>query len=58
MLLTNGGLQLVGALEEVIQLAWTSETLPESCTKGVLCPKNSDNLTKQGDQSNLLRRIS
>jgi hypothetical protein len=25
------------ALEEVIQLAWTSETLPESWTKGVLC---------------------
>jgi hypothetical protein len=37
-LLKNGGPQLVDALEEVIQLAWTSETLPESWTKRVLCP--------------------
>jgi hypothetical protein len=35
-LLKNGGPQLVDALEEVIQLAWTSETRPESWTKGVL----------------------
>jgi hypothetical protein len=31
-LLKNGGPQLVDALEEVIQLAWTSEALPESWT--------------------------
>jgi hypothetical protein len=36
-LLKNGGPQLVDALEEVIQLAWTTETLPESWTNGVLC---------------------
>jgi hypothetical protein len=36
-LLKNGGPQLVDALEEMIQLAWTSETLPESWTKEVLC---------------------
>jgi hypothetical protein len=32
-LLKNGAPQLVDALEEVIQLTWTSETLPESWTK-------------------------
>jgi hypothetical protein len=32
-LLKNSGTQLMDALEEVIQLAWTSETLPESWTK-------------------------
>jgi hypothetical protein len=37
-LLKNGGPQLVDALEEVIQLAWTWETLPESWTKEVLFP--------------------
>jgi DnaJ-domain-containing protein 1 len=37
-LLKNGGPQLVYALEKVIHLAWTSGTLPESWTKGVLCP--------------------
>jgi hypothetical protein len=37
-LLKNGGPQLVNALEEVIQLAWTSEILPETWTKGELCP--------------------
>jgi hypothetical protein len=36
-LLKNGGSQLVDALEEVIQLAWTGETLPEIWAKGVLC---------------------
>jgi hypothetical protein len=44
-LLRNGGPQLVDALEEVIQLAWMSETQPESWTKGVLCPVN-----KKGDK--------
>jgi hypothetical protein len=37
--LKNGGPQLVDALDEVIQLAWTNETLSESWTKGVLCPE-------------------
>jgi hypothetical protein len=36
-LLKNGGPNLVNALQEVIQQAWTSETLPRSWTKGVLC---------------------
>jgi hypothetical protein len=44
-LLKNGGPQLVDAQEEVIQLAWTSEKLPESWTKGVLCP-----VYKKGDK--------
>jgi Reverse transcriptase (RNA-dependent DNA polymerase) len=35
----------VDALEEVIQLVWTSETLPESWSKGVLRP-----VYKQGDK--------
>jgi hypothetical protein len=34
-LLKNGSSQLVDALEGVIQLAWTSETLPENWTKEV-----------------------
>jgi hypothetical protein len=33
-LLKNGGPNLVGALHEVIQQAWTSETLPRSWTEG------------------------
>jgi hypothetical protein len=37
-LLKNGGPNLVDALHEVIQQAWTSETLPKSWTEGVLCP--------------------
>jgi hypothetical protein len=37
-LLKNGGLHLVDALHEVIQQAWTGETLPRSWTEGVLCP--------------------
>jgi hypothetical protein len=37
-LLKNGGPKLVDALHEVIQQAWTSETLPRSWTKEVLCP--------------------
>jgi hypothetical protein len=43
-LLKNSGPQLVDSLEEVIQLAWTSETLPENWTKGVFCP-----VYKKGD---------
>jgi hypothetical protein len=35
-LLKNGGPQLVDELEEMIQLEWTSETLPESWTKGIV----------------------
>jgi hypothetical protein len=35
-LLKNGGPYLVDALNEVMQHAWTSETLPRSWTKGVL----------------------
>jgi hypothetical protein len=35
-LLKNGGPQLVNALQEVIQLAWTSVILRESWTKRVL----------------------
>jgi hypothetical protein len=37
-LLKNGGPNLVDALHEVIQLAWTSKNPPESWTKEVLCP--------------------
>jgi hypothetical protein len=37
-LLKNGGPNLVDALHEMIQQAWTSETLPRSWTEGVLCP--------------------
>jgi hypothetical protein len=33
------------ALHEVIQQAWTSETLPRSWTEGVLCP-----VYKRGDK--------
>jgi Reverse transcriptase (RNA-dependent DNA polymerase) len=44
-LLKNGGPNLVNALHELIQQAWTSETLPESWTKGVLCP-----VYKKGDK--------
>jgi hypothetical protein len=45
-LLKNGGPNLVNALHELIQQAWISETLPESWTKGVLCPgyKKGDKL--------------
>jgi hypothetical protein len=44
-LLENGGPQLVDALEKVIQLAWTSETLPDSWTKRycVQCTKKEFN---------------
>jgi hypothetical protein len=34
----NGGPNLLDALQEVIQQAWTSKTLPRSWTEGVLCP--------------------
>jgi hypothetical protein len=37
-LLKNGGPNLVDALHEVIQQAWTSETLPRSWNEGLLCP--------------------
>jgi hypothetical protein len=37
-LLKNGGPNLVDALHEVIEQAWTSETLPRSWIEGVLCP--------------------
>jgi hypothetical protein len=37
-LLKNGEPNLVDALHEVIQQAWTSETLPRSWTEGILCP--------------------
>jgi hypothetical protein len=36
-LLKNGGPNLVDVLHEVIQQAWTGETLQRSWTKGVLC---------------------
>jgi hypothetical protein len=36
-LLKNGGLNLVDALHEVIQQAWTSEILPRSWTEGYWC---------------------
>jgi hypothetical protein len=42
--LKNCGPNLVDALHEVIQQAWTSETLPRSWTKGVLSP-----VYKKGD---------
>jgi hypothetical protein len=44
-LLKNGGPNLVGALHEVIQKAWTGETLPRRWTEGVLCP-----VYKKGDK--------
>jgi hypothetical protein len=34
----NGDPLLVNALEEVIQLVWSSDTQPESWTKGIFCP--------------------
>jgi hypothetical protein len=37
-LLKKNGLNLVDALHAVIQQAWTSETLPRSWTKALLCP--------------------
>jgi hypothetical protein len=37
-LLKNGEPKLVDASHEMIQHAWTSETLPRSWTEGVLCP--------------------
>jgi hypothetical protein len=42
--LKNGGPNLVDALYEVIQQAWTSETLPRRWKEGVLCP-----VYKKGD---------
>jgi hypothetical protein len=44
-LLENGGPNLVDALHEVIQQAWTSKTVPRSWTEGVLCP-----VYKKGDK--------
>jgi hypothetical protein len=46
-LLKNGGTNLVDALHEMIQQAWTSETLPRCSTEGVLCP-----VYKKGDKLN------
>jgi hypothetical protein len=46
-LLKNGRPNLVDILHAVIQQAWTSETLPRSWTKGVLCP-----VYKKGDCKN------
>jgi hypothetical protein len=43
--LKNGGPNLVDALPEKIQQAWTSEILPISWTEGVLCP-----VYKKGDK--------
>jgi hypothetical protein len=45
VLLKNDGPNLMDALHEVIQQAWTSETLPRSWTEGVLCP-----VYKRGDK--------
>jgi hypothetical protein len=44
-LLKNGGPNLVDALHEVIQQAWTRETLLRSWTEEVLCP-----VYKKGDK--------
>jgi hypothetical protein len=44
-LLKNGGPNLVDALHEVIQQAWTSETQPRSWNEGLLCP-----VYKKGDK--------
>jgi hypothetical protein len=44
-LLKNGGPNLVDALQQEIQQAWFSETLPRSWTDGVLCP-----VYKKGDK--------
>jgi hypothetical protein len=44
-LLKSGGPNLVGALHEVIQQAWTSDTLSRSWAQGVLCP-----VYKKGDK--------
>jgi hypothetical protein len=44
-LLKNGGPNLVDRLLEVIQQAWTSEKLPRSWPKRVLCP-----VYKRGDK--------
>jgi hypothetical protein len=41
-LMKNGGPYLGDALQEVIQQAWASETLPRSSTEGVLCLVFSD----------------
>jgi hypothetical protein len=46
-LLKNGGPNLEDALHEAIQQAWTSETLPRSCSEGVLC-----RVYKKGDCKN------
>jgi hypothetical protein len=44
-LLKNGGPNLVDSLHEVIQQAWTSDTLLRSWTERVLCP-----VYKKGDK--------
>jgi hypothetical protein len=44
-LLKTDGPNLVDSLHEVIQQAWTSETLPRSWNKGLLCP-----VYKKGDK--------
>jgi hypothetical protein len=52
-LLKNGGHNLVVALDEVIQQAWTGETLPRSWTEGVLC-----SVYKKGDKLDPFRLIN
>jgi predicted metal-dependent HD superfamily phosphohydrolase len=37
-LLKSGGPSVVNALNEMIQQVWIGKTLPESWTKGILCP--------------------
>jgi hypothetical protein len=37
-LLKNGGPNMVDALNEVKQQAWTGKTIPRSWAEGVLCP--------------------
>jgi hypothetical protein len=44
-LLKNVGPNMVDALHEVIQQAWTGETIPRSWTEGVLC-----RMYKKGDE--------
>jgi hypothetical protein len=51
-LLKNGGPNLVDALHEMIQQAWTSNTLPRSWTEEVLCP-----VYKKGDKLDCIKTI-
>jgi hypothetical protein len=58
--LKNGGTNLVDALHEVIQQAWTNETLPRNWTEGVLCPvyKTSDKLDCKNFQEICLLNVT